>query len=301
MFSDTHFHFEHTTIRDNKEHTVSGPEILDQMAQRKCFFGLDIGTEADDLLKRQQCIDNAIAQMHDSWMADRVRKFIYFSAGIWPSVPDIHNRNERMAVLKEQIKLAGESDTDTLNRKIIAIGECGLDHHWNPSGVDGRCESDFDEKTYRGEKELFQMQLEYAKELNLPVIIHSRDAFEDTLDCIKNCNYNNGIIHCYSYGLQEAKEFLNLGWYISFSGSVTYTKKKKMPEMEELLKYIPEDRILLETDSPYLAPVPLRGTLNTPVNVVHTYEFISKIRGVTSETLSETVDKNIVRLFNLTV
>ena len=301
MFSDTHFHFEHTTIRDNKEHLVNGTEILEQMAERKCFFGLDIGTEANDLLLRQQCIDNAISQMKNTFMADRVRNFIYFSAGIWPSISDIYNRKERMEILKEQIEKAGSSDNDTLHRKIIAIGECGLDHHWNPSGVDGRCESDFDQETYDGERELFEMQLEYGKELNLPVIIHSRDAFEDTLDCIKNVGYNNGIIHCYSYGLEEAKKFLDLGWYISFSGSVTYTKKKKMPEMEELLRYIPEDRILLETDSPYLAPVPLRGTLNTPVNVSHTYEFIAKIRGTSAQDLSALVDTNIVKLFNLTV
>ena len=299
MFSDTHFHFEHTTIRDNKDHVVNGSEILTEMAKRKCFFGLDIGTEADDLLMRQQCLDNAISQMNDSWMADRVRQFLYFSAGIWPSIEDIHNRNERMKILKEQIETAGKTDNDTLHRKIIAVGECGLDHHWNPSGVDGRCESDFDTATYKGERELFEMQLEYGKELNLPVIIHSRDAFEDTLDCIKNCGYNKGIIHCYAYGVNEARAFLDLGWYISFSGSVTYTKKKKMPEMEELLRFVPEDRILCETDSPYLAPVPLRGTLNTPVNVIHTYDFIAKIRGIEKEALSEIVDKNIVKLFNL--
>ena len=207
-----------------------------------------------------------------------------------------------MKTLKEQIaKAEADNDNETLNRKIIAIGECGLDHHWNPGGVDGRCESDFDQQMFLAEKELFELQLEYAKELNLPVIIHSRDAFEDTLDCIKNAGYDNGIIHCYSYGAEEAKAFLERGWYISFSGGVTYTKKSKMEGMKELLTLIPEDRILCETDSPYLAPVPLRGTLNTPVNVEHTYKFIAEIRGTTPEQLSNTVDENIKKLFNLTV
>lgn len=301
MFSDTHFHFEHTTVRDNKDKTVYGPDIFTQMAQRKCFFGLDIGTESDDLLKRQQCCDNAIAMMKDTLLADRVRKFLYFSAGIWPSVEEIHDRQNRMNILKQQIETAKNDPDDTLHRNIIAVGECGLDHHWNPTGVDGRCESDFDQETYNGERELFEMQLELGKELQLPVIIHSRDAFQETLDCIKNVNYHNGIIHCYSYGLEEAKAFLDLGWYISFSGSVTYTKKKKMEEMEALLRYIPEDRILCETDSPYLAPVPLRGTLNTPVNVSHTYEFIAKIRNSTAQDLSNLVDENIKTLFNLAV
>ena len=302
MYSDTHFHFEHTTIRDNKENTVNGAEILTAMAKRKCYFGLDIGTESDDLLMRQACIDTAIAQMKDTILADKVRKFIYFSAGIWPSVEEIKNRFNSMKTLKEQIaKAEADNDNETLNRKIIAIGECGLDHHWNPSGVDGRCESDFDQQMFLAEKELFELQLEYAKELNLPVIIHSRDAFEDTLDCIKNAGYDNGIIHCYSYGVEEAKAFLERGWYISFSGGVTYTKKSKMEGMKELLTLVPEDRILCETDSPYLAPVPLRGTLNTPVNVEHTYKFIAEIRGTTPEQLSNTVDENIKKLFNLTV
>ncbi len=300
MYSDTHFHFEHTTIRDNKDFTVNGAEILSQMAKRNCFFGLDIGTEPDDLLKRQACMDTAIANMSDTFLADKVRKFIHFSAGIWPSVKDIKERHNSMKVLKETIEQVNKNaDDDSLNRKIIAIGECGLDHHWNPSGVDGRCEDDFDQEMYLAEKELFLLQLEYAKELNLPIIVHSRDAFEDTYDCIKKSGWNTGIIHCYSYGAEEARKFLDLGWYISFSGGVTYTKKSKMEAMKELLTLVPEDRILLETDSPYLAPVPLRGTLNTPLNVEYTYKFIAQIRETDHEKLSETVDKNIKELFKL--
>lgn len=300
MYSDTHFHFEHTTVRDNRENKVNGVEILTEMARRKCFFGLDIGTESDDLLLRQQVIDNTIAMMKDTLLADRVRKFIYFAAAIWPSVEEIKDRFNSIKTLKEQILQAEKNDDgETLHRKIIAIGECGLDHHWNPSGVDGRCESDFDQKMFDAERELFEMQLEYAKELNLPVIIHSRDAFQDTLDCIKNVGYDNGIIHCYSYGVEEAKAFLDRGWYISFSGGVTYTKKSKMEAMKELLLLIPEDRILLETDSPYLAPVPLRGQMNTPVNIEHTYKYIAEIRGVEVEKLSDTVDSNVKTLFKL--
>lgn len=300
MYSDTHFHFEHTTVRDNKDFTIKGSEILAQMAKNKCYFGLDIGTEADDLLKRQACLDTAIANINDSNLADKVRKFIYFSAGIWPSVNDIKNRFRSMEILKQEIQKAENNATDdTLNRKIIAIGECGLDHHWNPSGVDGRNENDFNQVMYLAERELFEMQLEYAKELNLPVIIHSRDAFEDTLDCIKNIGWDNGIIHCYSYGANEAKKFLDRGWYISFSGSVTYTKKSKMAAMTELLTCVPDDRILCETDSPYLAPVPLRGSINTPVNVEHTYKFIAGIRQIETEKLCEIVDRNIKSLFKL--
>ncbi len=295
MFSDTHFHYRTmTTDRD-----INGIEVLEEMARRNCKFGLDIGTKADDLLERQSLLEKEIAQIHDYKLADKVRDFLYFSAGIWPDVDSIHNRFECMKKLEEQIKAAGEQEQDILHRKIVAIGEGGIDHHWNPSGVDGRCESDFDQKTYEGERELFEMQLELSRKMDMPYIVHSRDGFEDTLDCIKNIGWNKGIIHCYSYGLEEAKAFLDLGWYISLSGSVTYTKKAKLAEMEEMIRYIPEDRLLCETDAPYLAPVPERGTVNTPVKVEHTYNFVAKARGIEVEKLWETVDKNIEKLFNV--
>ncbi len=295
MFSDTHFHFQH--ICDDG---VNGVEVLSTMASRHCFFGLDIGTKAADLEGRQSCLENAIAQIGDSGLAERARSFIYFTAGIWPDLESIHDRENQMKLLRVSIEAAASSsDQDTLHRKVIAVGECGLDHHWNPAGVDGRCESDFDEKTYRGERELFEAQLELARELDLPVIIHSRDAFEDTLDCIKNTGYDNGIIHCYSYGIEEARAFLDRGWYIAFGGAVTYNKKAKLEAIKELLRFVPEDRFLCETDSPYLAPVPLRGTINTPVNIEHVYNFISEVRAISPEKLSEIVDENIKKLFRL--
>ena len=293
MFSDTHFHFQNMT----ENRGIDGAKTLTAMAGRNCAFGLDIGTEADDLLERQACVEKAISQM-DFDAASKARNFLYFSAGIWPSVDEIHARTERIEVLKAQIEgAAGDKNQDTLHRKIVALGEFGLDHHWNPAGADGRSESDFDDKTFFGEQELFEMQLNLAREMKLPSIIHSRDAFEDTLACIKQVGNHDGIIHCYSYGLEEAKKFMNLGWYISFSGSVTYTKKSKMEDMLALLRYVPEDRILCETDSPYLAPVPLRGQACSPVFVEHTYRFVADARGVTAEELSETVDRNIENLF----
>lgn len=294
MFSDTHFHFRLMA----EEWGINGVDVLTQMAARNCFFGLDIGTKADDLELRQNCVEKNIAQISDSLLADKARDFVYFSAGIWPDLDSIQNRNECMKILKQFInKAEASNDQDILHRKIVAIGEGGLDHHWNPSGVDGRCESDFDKATYYGESELFKMQLELAEELDLPFIVHSRDAFEDTVNCIKEVGYNKGVIHCYSYGLEEAKVFLDLGWYISLSGSVTYAKKSKMDTMVEMLRYIPSDRLLCETDSPYLAPVPKRGNPNCPVFVEHTYDFVAKARGMSSEELSSLVDENIKNLF----
>lgn len=298
MFSDTHFHFEH--FSSNPE--IRGSEVLEHMAATNCFFGMDIGTRCDDLLTRQAFIEKTISEITDSKLADRARKFIYFSAGIWPDVEAIKNRHEQMKTLRQHIKLAedeNKKEGNLLHKKIVAVGEGGIDHHWNPSGVDGRSENDFDEQIYKGEKELFEMQLELAKELDLPYIVHSRDGFQDTLDSIKNIGWNKGIIHCYSYGVEEAKAFLDLGWYISFSGSVTYTKKSKMDAMHELLNLVPEDRILCETDAPYLAPVPFRGKTNTPALVDNTYRFIAEHRNIPVEKLCETVDKNICSLFRI--
>ena len=294
MFSDTHFHFKMMTT----ERGVNGVEVLSTMAQRSCFFGLDIGTHCDDLAERQACVENAIAGIADSGLAVKARDFMYFSAGIWPDVEAIHDRENQMKKLRDSILAAdASSDQDTLHRRIVAVGECGIDHHWNPSGEDGRCESDFDEQTYRGERELFEAHLELARELSLPVIVHSRDGFEDTIDCLKNVGYDNGIIHCYSYGIDEARAFLDRGWYIAFGGAITYNKKAKLEALKDLLSFVPADRFLCETDAPYLAPVPLRGTVNTPVNVEHVYNFAAEIRGTTTEALSNLVDENITKLF----
>ena len=295
MYSDTHFHFQHI-CNDG----VNGVEVLSTMADRHCFFGLDIGTRADDLAGRQACVEKTIAQIESPELAARARDFMYFTAGIWPDVDAIHDRENQMKQLRESIAaVEAGGDHDTLNRKIVAVGECGIDHHWNPAGADGRCEEDFDEKTYRGERELFEAQLELARELELPVIVHSRDGFEDTLDCLKNVGYDNGIIHCYSYGIEEARAFLDRGWYIAFGGAVTYNKKAKLEAVKELLRFVPADRFLCETDAPYLAPVPLRGTINTPVNVEHVYKFIAEVRGCGVEELSNLVDDNIKKLFPL--
>ena len=291
MYSDTHFHFENFISRG-----INAQETLSHLAESDCFFALDIGTEHDDLIHRIKTVKDAVTSISDKTIQNKCRNFLYFSA------EEIKNRKENIDILKEKIKEAESSSKNDFpfNTKIIALGECGLDHHWNPSGEDHRNAEDFSTDMFKSEKELFEMQLLLAKDLSLPVIIHSRDAFKETLESVKKIGYHNGIIHCYSYGKTEAKEFLNYGWYISFSGSVTYTKKRCMNEMEELIKSIPDDRILVETDSPYLAPVPFRGKVNSPSLIKNTYDFIAKIKGIYSEELSDLVDKNISKLFNIT-
>lgn len=286
MFSDTHFHFHHLV----DERGLDGKEILGQLVRRNTFFGMDIGTKSDDLSERFMQLEKSISSL-PAENQKSAENMIFYSAGIWPDVDSIKNRNAEFESLKNQIENFPKKE------KLVAIGECGLDHHWNPSGADGRSEGDFDKSVFEGERELFEMQIGLSQKLNLPVVVHSRDAFEETLDVLKNMDVEKGIIHCFSYGKNAARAFLDRGFYIAFGGAVTYTKKSKLDEMKELLRFVPDDRILLETDSPYLAPVPFRGKTNTPVLVEYVYDFIAEARGVSSENLSETVDANIRSLF----
>lgn len=290
MYSDTHFHLKHLI----KDKNIDGSNLLRELIKRETFFLLDIGTSADDLAEREKIALGCIDCLDDK-LKQNAFNMLYFSAGIWPSPEEIKNRFERIKVLENEI--ISFKNHEMFKDKICAIGECGLDHHWNILGVDNRNQDDFDKDMLKGEKELFELQIELAKNNDLPVIVHSRDAFEDTYDCIKNMGYNKGVIHCYSYGKKEASAFLDLGWYIAFGGGVTYTKKSKIDEMCELLRYIPNDLLLMETDSPYLTPVPYRGNVNTPILIEYCYDYVAKARGITSELLSELVDNNIKRLF----
>lgn len=288
MFSDTHFHFQYIV----EERGLDGAEILAKLAERNTFFALDIGTKCDDLPVRAGAVEKCVAKLSGD-VHELVGDFLYYTAGIWPDVGAIKNRASEIATLRNCIEAFPQP------KKLVAIGECGLDHHWNPSGADGRCAHDFDVQVYCGERELFEMQIELAREYALPVVVHSRDAFDDTLDCIRNMGYHNGIIHCFSYGKNEARTLLDLGWHIAFGGAVTYTKKAKRDEMNELLRYVPDDRILVETDAPYLAPVPFRGQTNTPVLVEQCYAAVSAARGCSPEQLSAVVDGNIRTLFRI--
>ncbi len=289
MFSDTHFHFHHLV----EERGLNGAEILSELAERNTFFGLDIGTRSGDLENRRKIIEESILSLSSHEIQKKCRKMIFYSAGIWPDVDSIKNRGEEIKKLESQINFFSNKE------KLVAIGECGLDHHWNPSGADGRREEDFDKSVYDGERELFEMQIELCKKFGLPVVVHSRDAFEETVDVLKNMDFHNGIIHCFSYDKDAARTFLDMGFYIAFGGAVTYTKKSKMPDMAEFLRFVPDDRILLETDAPYLAPVPHRGKTNTPVLIEETYKFIAGARGIPAENLSFIVDENIKKLFGI--
>lgn len=287
MFSDTHFH-----LSGLKENNIDLEAFFQNILKSDYKFLLDIGTQCDDYLLRTNIFKDCLSKIDNNYSKENLQKIFFFACGIWPSVEAIKDRENQLKILKEQIN-------NNKDNHLIAIGECGLDHHWNPSGIDGRNQDDFSKDVYIGEQSLFEEQIELAKKLSLPLIVHSREAFTETYDCLKNVGYFNGIIHCYSYGIEDARKFLDLGYYIALGGGITYTKKSKQEDMNNLIKYIPFDRLLLETDAPYLAPVPYRGQINTPLLISEVYKVIASIRGITIEQLSAIVFNNVKALFHI--
>lgn len=199
---------------------------------------------------------------------------VYGAFGIHPN--EVGNMNESiLRQIREYSSL----------EKAVAIGEVGLDYYWPEPAK---------ELQYKW----FCSQLDLAKEINKPVIIHSRDAAKDTLDILKQEQYKDiqGVIHCYSYSKESAKEFLELGYYFGIGGVVTYSNAKKL---QEAVKYIPLDHILVETDCPYLSPVPVRGKRNSSLNLPYIIEKIAMIKNMDSMEVEEATFKNAKKLFNM--
>ena len=173
--------------------------------------------------------------------------------------------------------------------KVVAIGEIGLDYFER--------EPEEKNKTVRErQKYWFLEQLKLAKELNKPVVIHSRDAAEDTYNELKDFGYNKGVIHCYSYSPEMAERFVKMGFYIGIGGVVTFKNAKKT---KETVKRIGLEHIVLETDSPYLAPVPFRGKRNDSGNIKYIVEEIAGLLGISEEKVIETTFNNAVKLYEL--
>ena len=246
-------------------------------------FVMDIGTDAGDFIPRRQ----AVAQAWNKHGA--VPGFIHFSAGLWPGRAAIEQHASAMAALEADIRCILDSD-----RHYAAVGECGIDRYWNRAGATGTGTGDLS-----GEERLFKAQLALAKRYGLAVIIHSRDGFEATLRCIDEVDWHKGVIHCFSYGKKEAQAFLERGWYLSIPGTVTYTADTETAALtKDLVRSIPADKLLLETDSPYLAPQPVRREVNTPLNISYTYQLVSEYRQCTVEELCATVYRNCCTLFS---
>ena len=178
-----------------------------------------------------------------------------------------------------------ETIRELLHRpKVVALGEIGLDYHFD------------DSPPREMQKEWFARQIQVAKEENMPIVVHSRDAMEDTINILRNSGADNGIIHCYSGSVESAKILLDMGFYISIAGPVTFSNAGKLTDVA---KYVPDDRILIETDSPYLAPVPKRGKRNCPIYVRHVCERIAELRGVSVEKMAEITKNNAKAVYKI--
>ncbi|MCA1623011.1 MAG: TatD family hydrolase [Acidobacteria bacterium] len=173
------------------------------------------------------------------------------------------------------------------SKKVIAWGEIGLDFYYDNSPREIQIE-------------VFRRQIRMAKELNLPIIIHSRDADEETTEILtKECsdkNFRGGIMHCFGGSAEMAKGLMKIGFYVSFAGNVTF---KKAENLREAAKIVPLDKLLIETDCPFLTPVPFRGKRNEPSFVVHTAEFLAEFYKIPLQNLANATTQNFLKFFNL--
>lgn len=200
--------------------------------------------------------------------------FIYAAIG-WHPVDAIDMTDEDLAWIKDLSQ----------HEKVVAIGEMGLDYYWDKSPKDVQ-------------KEVFRRQIALAKEVNLPIVIHNRDATEDVVTILKEegAAEVGGIMHCFTGSLETAKACMEMNFYISFGGPVTFKNAKKP---KEVVKEIPSDKLLIETDCPYLTPVPFRGKRNEPSYVKYIAEQIAELREISFEELAELTTKNAKKVFRI--
>ena len=202
--------------------------------------------------------------------------FIYATCGISPNdVPEDQN----MDMLEEQLK---QLETIATNKKVVAIGEIGLDYYWNTENKEFQ-------------KQAFIKQINLANKLNLPIVIHTRDAVMDTLDILKNIEkpVKPGVFHCCPLNIELVKEALKLGFYISFAGPVTFKNAY------QVVNEVPLEKILIETDSPYLSPEPKRGTRNDSRNVKYIAEKIAEYKGIEVEQIAKQTYENAKKVFEI--
>ena len=295
MYTDTLFNFSKIVDEQGLD---QGAEVLAAMAKNEPFFGLDTGIRENDIWNRVENIRQCIDLLEDEKHQKIVRDMIHFSAGIMPDMDSVENRFAAVENLEQTIMDFRDSGDEFADR-LCAIGPCGIDHDWDSVEYEGREHDYFDKHMIDDEKDLFALQLTLAKKLDMPLILHSRKGFKDTVDVLKAVKWNRGVVHGFAYTQAELEFFLDLGWYISFSGTVTYGGKKNFSDMAEMVEYIPRDRLLIETDSPYYAPIPLKNTTNEPANIKYIYEYIVSKRNMSSRKISEIVDNNCKKLFGL--
>ena len=252
---------------------------LDMLDLQKTSTGAEAGLDAVLEAARERGVGHFLCISVNPFKLDELRCLIdpYEDVSLSVGLHPLHQPDQPLS-LDELIRLGEAED-------IVAIGETGLDYHYDLSN-------------HQLQKDYFQMHLEAALAVNKPVIVHTREAKEDTLALLKDfaVKGGQGVIHCFTEDLDFARQMVALGFYISLSGIVTFNSAKQLRQVAEAL---PLDRLLVETDSPYLAPVPHRGKQNEPGYVRDVAEFIADLRGLDSEFLAYQTTENFFRLFPL--
>ena len=203
---------------------------------------------------------------------------LYAIVGISPN--DVENIKTGEEIKKYVSEIGNLAKDD----KVVAIGEIGLDYYWNRENKDIQ-------------KQLFIKQIELANKLELPIVIHTRDAFVDTIDILKqNSVSKRGVFHCCPLNIELIKEAIKLDFYISLSGVITFKNAKNV---DEIINMIPEEKLLIETDSPYLSPEPVRGKRNNSMNVRYVAEKIASVKNKTIEEIAEITSENARRIFGI--
>lgn len=254
MIFDTHAHYDDEAFDADRE------ALLGSMAAGGVGRIVNVGASMETSEKTVELI-----QQYD---------FLYGAVGVHP--------NEVSDMTAEDLN---QLSCWTALEKIVAIGEIGLDYH-------------YDEPPKEVQYRWFEAQMELARELGLPIIVHSRDAAKDTVDIMKSLHAGEigGVIHCYSYTKELAREFLNMGYYFGIGGVLTFTNAKKL---KEAVEYIPMDRLVLETDCPYLSPVPNRGKRNSSLNLPYVAETLARVKGISREEVERRTWENGCRLYRM--
>lgn len=257
MFFESHAHY------DDKRFNKDRHEVLGRMLENKVAY-----------------IVNAAADMTSSNEGIQLAEeypFIYAAVGVHPhSVDQLEKANGGKAVLDALEDMAK-------NPKVVAIGEIGLDYYYEHSPREVQ-------------RMWFQRQMELADKLQLPIIVHSRDAAKETFDMIKASGLKRGVVHCFSGSAEMAEKYVELGFLIGIGGTVTF-KNARRPV--EVASQIPLESILIETDAPYLTPVPHRGKRNDSTYLVHVAQKIADIKNVSLEEVATTTTKNAKSLFDI--
>lgn len=252
MYFDTHAHY------DDEAFDVDRDSVIQSLPGEGVSLVLNAASDLNSSFKTV-----ALAEKYP---------FFYAAVGIHP-----HEASGMSDETLEKLRALAS------NEKVVAIGEIGLDYHYNFSPRETQ-------------KEAFRLQMALAQELNLPVIIHNRDAHEDSLEIVRAFPGVRGVFHCYSGSLEMARELIKLGWHLSFAGPVTFNNARKAPEV---VAAVPEERLMIETDCPYLAPVPLRGKRNDSRNLKYIAKRIAEIRGTTLEHIAEVTMQNGINFFGI--